>query len=286
MRIIVTGAAGLIGSAVATRLGREHEVIGVDLRTAPTVIVQADCGGVSQWGPSVGSVDAIVHVAALHAPHVGLHSTAEFRRNNVDATARLLDFARRSGARHFVYASTTSLYGHALDPIDGAVWVDEHLTPQPRDIYDETKLDAENLVAAAADAALTTTILRMSRCFPEPAADMAAYRLHRGIDRRDVARAHSLALNQPTGRSRTYVISAATPFLRDDCPALLMDAPSVIEQRCPGLIDHMERRGWAPPSSIDRVYDSSAAGIDLEFRARYGIDSCIDGDWDPEPSQG
>ena len=59
------------------------------------------------------------------------------------------------------------------------------------------------------------TLLRMSRCFPEPAHLMAAYRLYRGIDARDVARAHA-ALGSADPGLRTHVISAATPFRHED----------------------------------------------------------------------
>ena len=193
MRILVTGAAGLIGSAVARRLADEHEVVGVDLRPEPQVAIAADCLDVALWGRGIGAIDAIVHVAALHAPQVGQRSAAEFRRANVEATARLLDFALAAGTRQFVLTSTTSLYGHALEPDDRAAWIDEQVEPRPRDIYDETKLEAERLVASAGGS-MACTSLRMSRCFPEAAALMAAYRLHRGIDRRDVAEAHALAL--------------------------------------------------------------------------------------------
>lgn len=285
MRIIVTGAAGLIGSAVAERLRRANEVIGVDLRPAPTVDVEADCNDVAIWGPAVGAVDAIVHVAALHAPHVGHRSDQDFRRTNIEATARLLDHAQKIGARHFVFTSTTSLYGHALEPTERAVWVDEQLEPEPRDIYDATKLDAERLVAAAADASLGATILRMSRCFPEPEAEMALYRLYRGIDRRDVAEAHALALEHSAGPARTFVISAATPFHREDIVDLLHDAPRVIDRRCPGLTDDFAWRGWDIPRSIDRIYDGAAAAVDLGFRPRFGIDACLAGNWDPRPGE-
>jgi len=284
MRIIVTGAAGLIGSAVAQRLADDHEVIGVDLRPGPQVSRPADCLDVAEWGPRIGSVDAIVHVAALHAPHVGHRSDDDFRLSNVDATSRLLDFAIAGGVRHFVFTSTTSLYGHALEPAGQAVWVDEQLEPHPRDIYDETKLEAERLVAAAASSTLTCTSLRMSRCFPEPTALMATYRLHRGIDRRDVADVHALALHRKSEPYRCYVISAATAFERDDCGALVRDAPAVIERRCPGLVKRMADRGWQVPRSISRVYDASLANCELGFRTRFGIDACLAGDWDPLPS--
>jgi len=283
MRILVTGAAGLIGSAVATRLAEEHDVIGLDLNAGMHVRIVGDCGDVAVWRQRVGKVDAVVHVAALHAPHVGKRSGAEFRRANVEATSRLLDFAIGAGAGQFVLTSTTSLYGRALEPDGSAMWIDETVEPLPRDIYDETKLQAEELVASAGGS-MTVTSLRMSRCFPEPADVMAWYRLYRGIDRRDVAEAHALSLARD-GAPATYVISAATPFEREDCDELLRVAPAVIERRCPGLPDRMARKGWQPPRSIGRVYDGSLAARELGFWPRYSIESCLSGDWDPLPSR-
>ena len=242
MRVLVTGAAGLVGSGVAARLAADHDVIGLDLKPGKEVQIVGDCLNVAEWRQRVGPIDAVVHTAALHAPHVGRHSDHDFRRANVEATSRLVDFALDAGATHFVLTSTTSLYGYALVPDHKAVWVDETLAPQPRDIYDETKLEAERLVALAAGS-MTVTSLRMSRCFPEAADVMAWYRLYRGIDRRDVAEAHALALGRK-GPPATYVISAPTPFRRGDCEELLSDARSVIERRCPVLIDRMSASGW------------------------------------------
>jgi nucleoside-diphosphate-sugar epimerase len=283
MRILVTGAAGLIGSAIVDRLSGEHVVVGVDLRAASQVDIVANCANVAEWGRRIGALDAIVHVAALHAPHVGHRTDEEFRLANVEGTERLIDFGISAGAKTFVFTSTTSIYGSALEPRDRAVWIDEQVGPRPRDIYDETKLEAEELVASAGSS-LTCTSLRMSRCFPEPAELMAAYRLHRGIDRRDVAEAHALALDRK-GPPATYVISAATPFHREDAEELLHSAPTAIERRCPGQIDRMAVKGWTPPRSIDRVYDASLAEHELGFRPRFGIEACLSGDWDPPPSR-
>jgi nucleoside-diphosphate-sugar epimerase len=52
----------------------------------------------------------------------------------------LLEAALENGAKRFVYTSTTSLYGHAMVSPEKAVWVTERLVPQPRDIYDVTKI--------------------------------------------------------------------------------------------------------------------------------------------------
>lgn len=281
MRVLVTGAEGLIGSGVAARLATEHDVLGMDLKPGPFANLIGDCVDVAEWRQRIGPLDAVVHTAALHAPHVGQRTDENFRRTNVEATSRLLDFALDAGARHFVLTSTTSLYGHALEGGDRAVWVDEQLEPQPRDIYDETKLEAERLVSQAGGSMIVTS-LRMSRCFPEPAGAMGWYRLYRGIDRRDVAEAHALALRR-TGSPVTYVISAATPFRLEDCEELLDDAPVAIERRCPGLIDRMTAKGWRPPGSIGRVYDAGLARRELGFTPRFGIESCLAGDWDPPP---
>ena len=282
MRVLVTGAAGLIGRGVAARLREDHDVTGLDLVSGPEVQIVGDCFDVADWRQRVGQTDAIVHVAALHAPHVGQVSNSDFRKTNVEATSRLLDYAVGCGASHFVLTSTTSLYGHALEPDGEAVWVDEQLPPRPRDIYDETKLLAEELVASAGSA-FNVTSLRMSRCFPEPADVMAWYRLYRGVDRRDVAEAHAVALVRK-GAPAIYIVSAATPFQREDSDELFRDAPSVIERRYPGLIERMAANGWHPPQSIDRVYDGGSARRDLGIEPAFGVESCLANDWDPFPS--
>jgi hypothetical protein len=66
-------------------------------------------------------------------------------------------------------------------------WVTEDLAPKPRDIYDVTKIRAEEECARAAEAGLTSISLRMSRCFPESEDLMAisrrGWRLPSSIDR-------------------------------------------------------------------------------------------------------
>ncbi len=75
---------------------------------------------------------------------------------------------------------------------------------------------------------------------------MAAYRLHRGVDIRDVADAHLLALTNAGGRRfpALYHIGA-TPFAACDCNDLARDAASILRQRMPALADAFAQRGWA-----------------------------------------
>lgn len=277
MRILVTGSSGRIGSAIVRRLGPDHDVVGLDARPAPATAMVVDVGDGAAVRAALHGIDALVHTAALHAPHVGLVSKREFRRVNVDATRLLLDACGSAGVRRVVYTSTTSLYGEALMPVDEAVWVTEDLAPRPRDVYDETKIAAEELCREAASSGLTCVSLRMSRCFPELDELVATYRLYRGVDERDVAEAHALALNADVSGFVALNVSAVTPFRREDCRGLLHDAASVIRERVPWAEAEFRARGWRLPESIDRVYVVEKAMRVLGFRPRYGLAELLRG---------
>ncbi len=264
MKILVTGSSGRVGSAIAARLKLRHQVTGLDLRTGPLTTEIADIEDTNRVASLLAGTDAVVHTASLHVPDLAARSRAEFQAVNVDATRRLLQAAGTAGVSRFVYTSTTSLYGDAMLPADGAAaWVDETLAPQPRDIYDETKLAAEETCREAARAGLACTSLRMSRCFPEEPRLVAIYRLYRGVDTEDVAQAHELALTSAGGGFEVYNVSAPTPFLRDDCRRLFEDAASVLLERHPWAEAEFASRTWQLPRSIDRVYvvDKAIAGL-------------------------
>lgn len=237
----------------------------------PAVQWLGDIGDEAMLARACAGADAVVHTAALHAPHVGHVSDAEFRRINVDATRRLLDTATRAGVPRIVFTSTTALYGNASYTSGRAVWVDEDLTPQPRTIYHRTKIEAEAVLREAAEqGGPSVRILRMSRCFPEPANAMAVLRLHRGIDARDVATAHACAVAHAGPAHATFVVSGATPFLREDMEALACDAPAVIAHRVPALVAAFKARGWSLPATVDRVYCPQAAMAALPWVPRFG----------------
>jgi nucleoside-diphosphate-sugar epimerase len=261
---------------VFVRLALEHEVLGLDRSPSSTAQFTGDVANESLLRRALRGVDAIVHTAALHAPHVGIAAASEFRRINVGATRLLAERALAAGIHRFVFTSTTALYGTAATPPAQAGWLDERLVPQPRTIYHETKLEAERLLAEmAAGSNLRVTALRMSRCFPEPAPRMAVYRLHRGVDARDVADAHARALGSERPGFCAYVISGATPFLRDDAEQLFDDAAGVIHNRAPRLAEAFVRRGWKLPHLIDRVCDPGLAMKELGWRPRYGFEEVL-----------
>jgi UDP-glucose 4-epimerase len=276
LNILLTGSSGRIGRAIRAELAEACRVTGIDRLPGPSTDVVIDLRDTARLVPWLRGMDAVVHCAALHAPHVGVVADDDFIEINVAATWRLAEAARLAGVRRLVYTSTTALYGDASTPPDAAGWVDEDLPPQPRTIYHRSKLAAEQALAeVCAPAGMALTCLRMSRCFPEPAPQMALYRLHRGIDARDVASAHAAALRLDATGVRTYVISAATPFLREDLAALRGDAPGVLAQRAPSLVAAFAARGWALPRSIDRIYSPARALAALGWRPLHGFESVL-----------
>jgi nucleoside-diphosphate-sugar epimerase len=266
VRILVTGASGRVGGAIAARLSLRHAVTGFDLRPGPLTSVTGDLRDTALLARHLAGIEAVVHTASLHVPDLAARSAADFREVNVAATRRLLAACGEAGVGRFVYTSTTSLYGDAMLPRDRAVWVTEALVPRPRDIYDETKLAAEVACREAAQSGLACIVLRMSRCFPEEPRLVATYRLHRGVDAEDVAQAHELALAAPAGGFAVYNVSAPSPFAQSDCAALFRDAASVVAGRLPWAVAEFARRGWQLPQSIDRVYVVDRAVAQLGYR--------------------
>jgi UDP-glucose 4-epimerase len=272
MKVLVTGSSGRIGAAVCRALlDGGDEPLGLDARPGAFTKVHADLLELKALNQAMAGTDAVVHCAALHAPHVGVRPDADFQRINVDGTRAVLYAAQTAGVRRLVFTSTTALYGAAALATQAALWVTEDTSPAPQTVYHRSKLEGEALLQeAAAQGGPGISILRMSRCFPEAPAVMALHRLSRGLDARDVADAHVLALRHPRAVGSTFVISGATPFVPEDAPGLWHDAPAVLRQRAPGLVSAFAQRGWALPPRIDRVYDPGRALRELGWSAQFG----------------
>jgi nucleoside-diphosphate-sugar epimerase len=260
--VTVTGSSGRVGAAIADALhSAGWTVTGIDRLPGRWTSVVGDLRERGARRAALDEAHAVVHTAALHAPHVGRVSDAEFRAVNVGATEALLDDAGRGTVRRFVYISSTSVYGYALVPSDEAVWVDERLRPRPRDVYDQTKLAAEGVVAGSPLAPVT---LRIARCFPEPMPRWATHLLHRAVALADVAQGTVRAVQQTV--TGTFNIAGPYPFTRADSGAVYGDAARMIAERAPEVAAAFRERGWPLPLTLDRVYDSGAAATALGYR--------------------
>ncbi len=221
--VLVTGSAGRLGREIVLLL-RHHgySVLGVDLAASPTTDVVLDIRDAAAVLTLVQGVGAVIHTAALHGRHYDLRvPRLDFVRTNVEGTLNLLNGCAAHGIRKFLYTSTTSIYGQAMVHPDQAVWVTEELVPQPRDIYDITKQAAEALCRDFFEKeGLEITVLRVGRFLPEPANLAANHRLYRGLDERDGAQAHLLALEKSFPTFEVFNIAAGSPFERSDAAQL------------------------------------------------------------------
>jgi UDP-glucose 4-epimerase len=293
VRILVTGSAGHLGEALVRVLGAEgFEVVGLDVLASPHTTVVGSIADRACVHRCVREVDAIIHAATLHKPHVGSHAREAFVETNVVGTLNLLEAAVEADVGRFVFTSTTSAFGRALTPAPGApaAWITEHVAPVARNIYGATKTAAEDLCELVhRDHGLPCLILRTSRFFPE--ADdrdevRAAYDdlnlkvnelLYRRVDLEDVVSVHRLALDRaPAIGFGRYIVSATTPFTRDDLAELRVDAPAVVRRRFPDYETLYAERGWRMFPGIDRVYVNARARNELGWAPRWDFRHALD----------
>jgi nucleoside-diphosphate-sugar epimerase len=187
VKVLVTGAAGFIGSNVAHGLVTAgHTVVGLDAmlttlypradkeRNVRTLMghegfefLEADlCGFVLD--DYVAWADAVIHEAAMPGLILSWTEFDAYNRANLMATQRLLESLRRVGRTQLVHASTSSVYGA------NAVGGEEQPTA-PYSPYGVTKLAAENLIAAyRANFGIRATVLRYFSVYgPGQRPDMA-----------------------------------------------------------------------------------------------------------------
>lgn len=192
MRVVVTGAAGFIGSHLAqAALEAGHDVLGIDCLTDyydPEIKranlarlaahdrfeqVAADLGS-ADLAPLIDGADVVHHLAGQ--PGVRLSWSTGFDTyvaRNVTATQRLLEAARESRIGRLVYASSSSVYGNAA-----RYPTRETDLPAPYSPYGVTKLAGEHLCALyAGNWGVPAVLLRYFTVYgPRQRPDMGLHR--------------------------------------------------------------------------------------------------------------
>ncbi|MGI9516354.1 MAG: NAD-dependent epimerase/dehydratase family protein, partial [Pirellulaceae bacterium] len=258
MKILLTGSSGWLGRFLAPRLrGAGHRVIGLDLAQGPDTDFLgsvADRVLIDRIFADQG-IEAVLHCGALHKPDIARYPSSAFVDVNVTGTLNLLEAAASAGHDRFVFTSTTSLmisdevHAGKNGGAKAAFWIDEEFGPiRPRNIYGVTKFAAEQLCQQyAVKHGLDIAILRTARFFPEnddtqkfpSGLNLKANEfLNRRLTVEDAADAHVVALEKIHGMGcRTVILSAPTPFSRDDARTLVSTAPGVIAHYFPTARD-------------------------------------------------
>jgi nucleoside-diphosphate-sugar epimerase len=293
MKVLVTGSAGHLGEALVRTLEeRGEEVVGLDILDSPFTSIVGSIVDRACVRRSMREVQIVFHAATLHKPHVATHPRQQFIDTNITGTLNLLEEAVAAGVKSFIYTSTTSVFGDALIPPEGApaAWITEEVTPLPKNIYGVTKAAAEDLCQLFhRNQKLPCLVLRTSRFFPEEddnpkiretysdANTKVNELLYRRVDIEDVVSAHLLAAERTSAIGfRKYVISATSPFQPEDLADLRSDAPRVVRKYVPKYETEYVRRGWKIFPSISRVYVNQRARSELGWRPVYDFDRVID----------
>jgi UDP-glucose 4-epimerase len=293
MKILITGSSGHLGEGLVRTLQHSaHEVVGLDLMPSQFTTAVGSIADRDFVRRSMRGVEAVIHTATLHKPHVGTHSRRDFVDTNITGTLNTLEEAAAAGVAKFIFTSTTSAFGRALTPPPGApaAWITEDVRPVSKNIYGATKLAAEDMCELFyRDHKLPCLILRTSRFFPEEddnpdvrnAYDDGNVKanefLYRRADIQDIVDAHLLALEkaQSIGFGK-YIISATSLFQQCDLAELRVDAPKIVERLFPDYAEEYARRGWKMFPNIGRVYVNEQARRELGWQPQYDFRRIID----------
>jgi UDP-glucuronate 4-epimerase len=197
VRILVTGAAGFIGSHLCSTLIRDgHHVTGIDSltdyysidlkRRRLTELSLLDAhkfrsetvdlslvGGLD--GSRLGKHDALVHLAAQPGVRLPPEQFHKYLRHNLQATGNVLDFAQRHDIDTVLLASSSSVYGDSAT----LPFAESDLNLRPTSLYGASKLACEVLAAGYSSASgLRTRAMRFFTVYgPWGRPDMAYFRL-------------------------------------------------------------------------------------------------------------
>lgn len=226
--VLVTGAAGFIGSSVAdSLLARGWTVVGLDnfdpvyARTAKETnlagahdhpsfsLVEGDVCDPVTLDALAGPFDAVVHLAAKGGVRQSIADPAAYTRANLVGTSTLLAWARERGVPGVVFASSSSVYGRR----DSIPFREDDRADLPISPYAATKRGGELLCRAAAEGGdVTIACLRFFTVYgprqrPDMAIHMFARRLLKGLPL-------TLYGDGSSSRDYTYIDDAVSGVVR------------------------------------------------------------------------
>jgi nucleoside-diphosphate-sugar epimerase len=270
MRVLVTGAEGLVGSAVVAGLREHgHTVLALDGDARDPAAV----AGAIQAGGIHDGIDAVAHLAAIADP---LADPYQLFANNTQATFNVLWTAAEHGVRRFAIASSANASGLRLNPHrprPDRYPIDEHSGGDVADPYSLAKrVDEQTLAAVCRRFGATGVALRLPLMISPSNLDnlrrWTAEHLEDGVgdgwawlDVRDGAEAIRLALTANYTGAHVVQVAASETFVDTPTDELLArHAPGVPRPGYPG---------HAAP------LDTSRATALLGFTPRYGVVSRI-----------
>jgi dihydroflavonol-4-reductase len=225
--VLVTGAAGFTGLALARSLARRGQRVrglvrnrsrASYLEQAGVEIVAGDVRDRATIQEALLGVDTVYHLAAVFR-RAGVPDS-EYRSVHVDATRQLVECSAAAGVRRFVHCSTVGVHGDVEAQAPAA----EDAPFHPGDIYQVTKLEGERMALDTADrVGLPLTVVRPGPIYGP--GDRRLLKLIGGVARKrfvllgdgsphfqmvyvdDLTEGFRLAAETPAAVGRTYIVA-------------------------------------------------------------------------------
>lgn len=228
MKVLVTGATGFTGGHLARHLLESGHQVTVlvrppsagrasELQKAGAELHVGDLENAAEVTAATKGCEVIYHIAATYRE--AAQAAAGYTRVNVDGTRHVLEAAVAAGARRVVHCSTGGVHGHIEHPP-----ANETAPLAPRDVYQRTKLEAEQLAEAFGRRQRLEVVIARPIGIYGPG-DMRFLKMFRGLARGrfpmlgrgdvfyhltyidDLVRGFQLCGDVPIAAGRTYILA-------------------------------------------------------------------------------
>ena len=282
MRVLVTGAGGTLGLALAPALEHAgHEPVLQDIVELDTdyEFIRGDVRSAQDVRAAAGGADVIVHAAAIHGIHLGDHSTRDFYDLNLTGTLNVWEAAVDAGVGAVVFSSTMGVYKTHSAPGEGRA-LSEDVPLRPGDIYGWTKLAGEELCQLYGRThGIPSVGLRFGMFVPEPFFRYGIRLLYGGVDTRDVVRSVLTSMDALISGELTwgaFNVESAVPFVDHDADQLTRDPLPVLDAYYPGTSQLLHERGVDTLAPVTVRYPMTHAKQVLGFRPECNFEQWLD----------
>lgn len=249
MKFFLTGACGLVGTAIREAAGDTHEFVNLDLTDAVEAIggMRGDITDRDFILRATEGCDAIIHTAAMHGGFKDQRTNQQFIHTNVIGTENLFEAAIKNGIKRLVISSTLEVVCGVDYTSSPSLVYTADTKPTPDWIYPVTKLMVEDLGHYhARENGLEVAQLRYAWVRNVPLRKIGLGLLARSIASVDVADINLRCATDPQVRDDVFFACPDSPLTHDDILDAFKDPWIPLERHWPGCTKWLTEAGVKP----------------------------------------